>query len=85
MFGWLRAISSGGAGDAGQNPPDVHACAHGSATIHRREGRLEEAAFSAALASRFAGSKIPFVDSVLWAVQDEQVGINDFLRDMFPA
>ncbi len=62
----------------GRNFGIVHAAL---ATIHRQEGRPEAAAFSAAAATRFGDSKIPFVDNILWAVQDEQVGDQRLVRE----
>ncbi|MFK8029321.1 MAG: tetratricopeptide repeat protein [Gammaproteobacteria bacterium] len=62
----------------GQNFGIVHAAL---ATLSRQQGRLEDAAFYTAAAQRFADSKIPFTDAVLWAVQDEQVGEQRLVKD----
>ncbi len=51
------------------------------ATINRQQGNLEAAAFNTAAARRFTDTKIPFVDSVLSAVQDEQMGDRRYMLE----
>ncbi len=51
------------------------------ATLNRQEGAVDAAAFHAAAASRFTDAKIPFVDSVLWNIQDEQIGDARHVRE----
>ncbi len=51
------------------------------ATINRQEGKPEAVAFHTAAAQRFTETKIPFVDAVLSAVQNEQVGDRAYMRE----
>lgn len=62
----------------GRNFGIVHAAL---ATLARRAGDKSLVEFHTSAAARFADSKIPFVDSLLWAVQDEQVGDRRLVRE----
>lgn len=62
----------------GRNFGIVHAAL---ANLARQSGNAEALAFHTAAATRFKEDKIPFVDSVLWDVQDEQVGDARLVRE----